>query len=138
MDIESKGQSDAATGPLTLAIDIGGTGLKGALLDAAGALATDRIRVPTPENSTPGNVVESLVELAGQLGRFDRVSVGFPGVIRRGVVLTAPHLGTEDWRGFPLAKTLVERLKAPVRILNDASVQGYGVISGHGVECVIT
>jgi polyphosphate glucokinase len=138
MDLETKAQSDAGTGPLTLALDIGGTGLKGAVLNAKGELSTDRIRVPTPEQSTPQNVVEALVELAAQLGHFDRVSVGFPGVIRRGVVLTAPHLGTDDWRDFPLAKTLSERLKAPVRILNDASVQGYGVISGHGVECVIT
>jgi polyphosphate glucokinase len=138
MDLETKAQSDAATGPLTLAIDIGGTGLKGAVLNASGELFTDRVRVPTPENSTPQNVVQSLVELAAQLGHFDRVSVGFPGVIRRGVALTAPHLGTEDWRDFPLAKTLGERLNAPVRILNDASVQGYGVISGSGVECVIT
>jgi polyphosphate glucokinase len=138
MDFETQAPSAATTGPLTLAIDIGGTGLKGAILNAFGELFTDRVRVPTPEKSSPANVVEALVELVGQLGHFDRVSVGFPGVIRRGMVLTAPHLGTDDWRGFPLAKTLSERLKAPVRILNDASVQGYGVISGHGVECVIT
>jgi polyphosphate glucokinase len=138
MDLETNPQSNAATGPLTLALDIGGTGLKGAVLNGSGELFTDRVRVPTPEESTPQNVVDALVELAGQLGHFDRVSVGFPGVIRRGVVLTAPHLGTEDWRDCPLAKTLSERLKAPVRMLNDASVQGYGVISGHGVECVIT
>jgi polyphosphate glucokinase len=138
MDFETQAPSAATTGPLTLAIDIGGTGLKGAILNTSGELSTDRVRVPTPEKSSPANVVEALVELVGQLGHFDRVSVGFPGVIRRGMVLTAPHLGTDDWRGFPLAKTLSERLKAPVRILNDASVQGYGVISGHGVECVIT
>jgi polyphosphate glucokinase len=138
MDLETQAPSAATTGPLTLAIDIGGTGLKGAVLNAAGELFTDRVRVPTPEKRAPANVVEALIELVTQLGHFDRVSVGFPGVIRRGMVLTAPHLGTEDWRGFPLAKTLSERLKAPVRILNDASVQGYGVISGHGVECVIT
>jgi predicted NBD/HSP70 family sugar kinase len=52
MDLETKAQSDAATGPLTLAIDIGGTGLKGAVLNASGELFTDRVRVPTPENST--------------------------------------------------------------------------------------
>jgi polyphosphate glucokinase len=138
MNVDVRAHSDAAVRPLTLAIDIGGTGLKGAVLDSNGELFTDRIRVPTPEKRTPETVVEALVELVGQLGHFDRVSVGFPGVIRRGLVLTAPHLGTEDWRNFPLAKTLGERLKAPVRILNDASVQGYGVISGNGVECVIT
>jgi polyphosphate glucokinase len=138
MNVEVRPQPDPVTGPLTLAIDIGGTGLKGAVLDAKGGLFTDRIRVPTPEIRTPESVVDALVALAAELGHFDRVSVGFPGVIRRGLVLSAPHLGTEDWRDFPLAKTLGERLKAPVRILNDASVQGYGVVSGHGVECVIT
>jgi polyphosphate glucokinase len=138
MNVDVRPQPDSANGPLTLAIDIGGTGLKGAVLDSAGALATDRIRVPTPDVRTPHNVVEALLELVSELGHFDRVSVGFPGVIRRGIVLTAPHLGTADWRGFPLAKTLSDRLKAPVRILNDASVQGYAVISGSGVECAIT
>jgi polyphosphate glucokinase len=138
MNVEVRPQPDPVTGPLTLAIDIGGTGLKGAVLDAKGGLFTDRIRVPTPEIRTPESVVDALVAVAAELGHFDRVSVGFPGVIRRGIVLTAPHLGTDDWRDFPLAKTLGERLKAPVRILNDASVQGYGVVSGHGVECVIT
>src|SRR5947209_16006285 len=102
MNVEVRPQPDSANGPLTLAIDIGGTGLKGAVLDSTGELATDRIRVPTPEKSTPQNVVDTLVELVGSLGRFDRVSVGFPGVIRRGIVLTAPHLGTQDWRDFPL------------------------------------
>ena len=138
MNVEVRSPADAAVGALTLAIDVGGTGLKGGVLDPAGVPITDRVRIPTPEHRTPERVVEALVGLAGQLGRFDRISVGFPGVVRRGIVLTAPHLGTEDWAGFPLAETLSKRLKAPVRILNDASVQGYGVISGHGVECVIT
>jgi polyphosphate glucokinase len=138
MNVDVKPQLESAIAPLTLALDIGGTGLKGAVLNARGELVTDRIRIATPEIRTPPNVTEALVELAAQLGRFDRVSVGFPGVVRRGIVLTAPHLGTDDWRGFALAKTLGERLQAPVRILNDASVQGYGVISGHGIECVIT
>ncbi|MBV9064857.1 MAG: ROK family protein [Methylobacteriaceae bacterium] len=138
MNVEVRSPADAAAGTLTLAIDIGGTGLKGAVLDPSGVPITDRVRVPTPDDRRPDKVVEALAALTGQLGRFDRVSVGFPGVIRRGVVLTAPHLGTEDWRDFPLAKILGERLQAPVRILNDASVQGYAVISGAGVECVIT
>jgi len=138
MNVEVRSPADPAAGTLTLAIDIGGTGLKGAVLDPSGVPLSDRLRVPTPEDRRPEKVVDALAALADQLGHFDRVSVGFPGVIRRGIVLTAPHLGTDDWRDFPLAKTLSERLNAPVRILNDASVQGYGVISGHGVECAIT
>ena len=53
-------------------------------------------------------------------------------------MLTAPNLGTEAWHGFPLADQLAERLGAPARLANDATVQGLGVIAGHGLECVIT
>ena len=77
-------------------------------------------------------------ELVGPLGRFQRISIGFPGVVRGGRVLTAPNLGTEAWHGFPLAAALAERLGAPARLANDATVQGLGVIAGHGLECVIT
>jgi polyphosphate glucokinase len=82
--------------------------------------------------------VDLLVGLAGPLGRFDRISVGFPGVVRRGQVLTAPNLGTEDWRHFPLAAALTDKLGKPTRMMNDAEVQGLGVIAGKGLECVIT
>ncbi len=53
-------------------------------------------------------------------------------------MLTAPNLGTELWQGFKLASLIHERLKKPVRMLNDASVQGLGAISGQGVECALT
>jgi polyphosphate glucokinase len=125
-------------GALTLAIDIGGTRLKAGLLDVKGALVGGPNRVNTPPHPTPLVVVEALVGLAGPLGDFDRISVGFPGVVRQGQVLTAPNLGTQDWHNFPLAASLNEKLGKPVRMLNDAEVQGLGVISGKGLECVIT
>jgi polyphosphate glucokinase len=95
-------------------------------------------RVETPPGPTPQVVVDTLVSLATPLGRFDRISVGFPGVVRQGQVLTAPNLGTPEWRHFPLAASLTDKLGKPTRILNDAEVQGLGVISGKGLECVIT
>ncbi|HET6606758.1 MAG TPA: ROK family protein [Rhodopila sp.] len=124
--------------PLTLALDIGGTHLKAGLLDPAGQMIKGPVHVNTPSQSTPKIVVDALVGLAKPLGSYDRVSVGFPGVVRRGSVLTAPNLGTKAWRNFPLAGTLKEKFGKPVRLLNDAEVQGLGVISGKGVECVIT
>jgi polyphosphate glucokinase len=123
---------------LTLAIDIGGTRLKAGLLDPKGAMVAGPNRVNTPPQPTPQVVVEALVNLATPLGEFDRISVGFPGVVRRGHVLTAPNLGTPEWHNFPLAASLTEKLGKPVRILNDAEVQGLGVIGGKGLECVIT
>ena len=127
----------AVEGPRTLCIDVGGSRLKAGILDAAGQLAGEPVRVDTPHDD-PEAAVSALVSMVQPLGNFDRVSVGFPGVVRRGVVLTAPNLGTEAWHDFPLCRRLAEQFGTPVRILNDASVQGLGVISGEGLECVIT
>lgn len=128
----------SAAGPLTLTLDIGGTGLKAGLLDAHGGMIGARVRVRTPQPATPDAVVPALVGMAGQLGGFDRIAIGFPGVVSRGTVRTAPNLGTKVWAGFDLGGALQGRLGRPVRMLNDAQVQGLGVIAGRGLECVIT
>jgi polyphosphate glucokinase len=125
-------------GPLTLAIDIGGTGLKVGILDASGHLVGTPERTITPANAKPADVLDLLLAMAARLGPFERVSVGFPGVVRHGVVITAPNLDHHSWHRFPLAEVLSERLERPTRVLNDAEVQGLGVISGQGLECVIT
>lgn len=124
--------------PITLAIDIGGTRLKAGLLDASGTFVAGPNRTDTPRPSGPAAVLAALTQIVASLGRFDRVSVGFPGVVRSGRVLTAPNLGTEAWHSYPLAADLAQRLDKPVRLLNDASVQGLGVIEGEGLECVLT
>ncbi|HVC62461.1 MAG TPA: ROK family protein [Acetobacteraceae bacterium] len=126
------------SGPLTLAIDIGGTKLKASVLAVTGRMIEQPNRVDTPHPAKPDAVVAALAELVRTLGAFDRISIGFPGVVRRGRVVTAPNLGTEDWHAYALADALAERLGKPARMLNDATVQGLGVISGHGLECVIT
>jgi polyphosphate glucokinase len=122
----------------TLAIDIGGSGLKAAVLDDSGAMLTERVRVDTPQPCDPKQLVEALVALVKPLPRFDRVSVGFPGVIRKGRIYTAPNLGTERFAGFDLGRALEQRLGAPVRAANDADIQGLGVVQGEGVEMVVT
>ena len=85
---------------LTLAIDIGGTGLKASVVDEAAQMLTDRVRVPTPVGAPPQQIVKVLADMVAPLGAFDRVSVGFPGVVRDGRVLTAPNLGNDLWQGF--------------------------------------
>jgi polyphosphate glucokinase len=138
-----KAQSRAKRAPepkpiVTLAVDIGGTGTKTMLLDEKGEPISERVRDETPQPATPEAIVDVIVRQAGQQGDFDRVSVGFPGVVHDGVVATAPNLDP-SWRGFDLAKTLSERLGGkPVRVINDADVQGYAAIEGKGVELVIT
>src|SRR4051812_70324 len=103
----------------TLAIDIGGTGLKALLLGPDGAALTDRVRVETPRPATPEALLPAIFALVEPLGAFDRVSVGFPGVVVDGVTISAPNLH-KRWAGFDLAKAITEKLSRPVRVLNDA------------------
>jgi len=125
--------------PRTLAIDIGGSGIKAALLDHDGSMIGDRQRVPTPPKPVaPEVLVGAINEVATPLGDFERVSVGFPGYVRDGRVLTAPNLGSAVLAGFDLQSALARRWGKPVRVLNDADVQGFGAITGQGVEMVLT
>lgn len=123
----------------TLAIDIGGTGIKAALLDEAGKMIGERQRVPTPPKPVaPDDLVGAIDKAVMTLGAFERVSVGFPGYVREGRVVTAPNLGTDALTGFDLQSVLAEHLGKPVRVLNDADVQGFGAIKGQGLEMVLT
>lgn len=140
-----------ARGPLTLAIDIGGTGLKAAVLDAAGAMTADRVRVPTPYPLSPEVLVATLRTLVRPLPAFDRVSAGFPGVVRNGRVLSAPEFVTvagpgtavdealvAAWHDHDLEAAIRRAFRRPTRVANDADVQGAAVVKGRGVELVIT
>ncbi len=122
----------------TLCIDIGGTGIKAITLDQEGAALTERTRIETPDPATPDAVLVVIDELVKKQGEFHRVSIGFPGVVRDGVIHTAPNLHP-SWAGFTLAAEAGKRLGGrPVRIANDAAIQGLGVIERNGVEMVIT
>ena len=121
-----------------LTIDVGGTGLKATVVDADGKMLAERVRVKTPYPCEPDLVVETLVKLVAPLPPYDCVSVGFPGVVRDGKVLTAPNLGNALWKGVILADKLATRLDKPVRLINDADMQGLAAIEGRGMEMVIT
>jgi polyphosphate glucokinase len=122
----------------TLAIDIGGSGLKATVLDAHGAPLCDRVRIDTPVGAPPAEIVQALAALVRGLPAFDRVAVGFPGMVRDGIVRTAPNLGHDDWADFDLAAAMTAALGKPARVGNDADVQGLAAIRGVGVEMVIT
>lgn len=132
------GKTGIASKPVTtLAVDVGGTGIKAAALDEKGKMITERHKIKTPHKATPKKVIAIIEELAEMAGSFDRASVGFPGVIKRGVVYTAANLG-KGWNNFNLEEQLRKKLKRPVRLANDADVQGLGCVTGHGDELVIT
>ena len=122
---------------LTLSVDIGGSGVKAMLLDITGNPVTQRARLDTPQPATPEVVINAIVVLAAAQGEFDRVSVGFPGVVKYGVTETAVNLHP-DWIGFDLETALLKHLNKPVRVINDADMQGLGAIALKGVELVIT
>ncbi|MFE0755254.1 ROK family protein [Inquilinus sp. NPDC058860] len=125
--------------PGILAIDVGGTGLKAAVIDDRGQMRSDRQRVPTPHPCPPKLFLDTIAALVKPLPEFDRIAVGFPGVVRDGRVITAPNLGTGDWAGFALASALSKRLGgAPVRMVNDAEMQGLALVEGRGLELVVT
>ena len=106
---------------------------------AAGMSAGMTVREPTPTPPVaPQTLTAAIDTAAATLGGFDRVSVGFPGAVREGRVLTAPNLGTELWADFDLQTALAGRWGKPVRVMNDADVQGFGAIAGKGVEMVLT
>jgi polyphosphate glucokinase len=145
------GPGDVPVRPLTLAIDIGGTGLKASVLDASGAMVADRVRMPTRYPLGPDILVDTLAKLVRPLPDADRVSAGFPGMVRGGTVLSAPHFVTESgpgssvddrlfaaWSHFDLAGALSEALGKPTKVANDADVQGAAVVEGKGLEFVIT
>lgn len=143
--------SPSITSPRTLAIDVGGTGLKAVVLDPSGAMTSERARVPTPYPLTPKVLVATLRTMVRPLAAFDRVSVGFPGVVRDGHVLSAPEFvnvagpGTAvdrtlvaAWHDHDLASAIRRAVRRPTRVANDADMQGAAVVSGEGVELVIT
>lgn len=130
--------SAVVTSIRTLVIDIGGTGIKALVVNENGEPVGDRVRVPTPKRSTPQLMMRIIQRLAKKAGRFHRISVGFPGIVRNGVVSGAVNLDPA-WEHFHLTKALHKLFrKKPVRAANDADIQGFGAISGKGVELVLT
>jgi polyphosphate glucokinase len=121
-----------------LSVDIGGSGLKLRVLSPGGEALSERLRCETPQPAEVEAVLTALLGLIAQVDvPFGKVSVGFPGVVRQGVICTAVNLHP-DWVGFDLGGELEKRLKCPVKVANDADIQGYGAIKGQGLEMVLT
>ncbi len=127
-----------SSGEKILSIDIGGSNIKAVLLDAAGQNLTEYEKLPTPAPATPERVMVVIEQLAQRLNGFDKVSAGFPGYVKDGVVHTAPNLGTDYWKQTNLAQMLSIRLGKPAKVVNDADMQGLGIASGKGFEIVAT
>ncbi len=121
-----------------LTIDIGGSHIKATTLNSEGVPISEYTRMPTPQPSTPINVVDLIKELVKNFTGYEKISVGFPGYVRDGVVRTAPNLGTESWVDYPLQTNLAALLQRPTKVVNDADLQGVGMVSGKGLEIMVT
>lgn len=150
---DSAGSAGVSAWPadvLTLGIDVGGTGLKAALVDSTGVMVSPKVKVPTPYPCPPDQLIAHLTALTADLTGYHRVSVGFPGLVRGGIVLEVPAFsrqvygGPPDprlvaaWDGFHLADALARAFALPVVVVNDADMQGAAVVQGDGVEFVLT
>ena len=120
-----------------LTIDIGGSNIKATVLDSEGKIIEPYKKEPTPIPATPAAVIAAIKKLVSQFTAYDKISVGFPGYVKDGVVYTAPNLG-KGWEGTELSKKLSTIFKKPVRLVNDADLQGLGVAKGKGFEILIT
>lgn len=127
-----------ATKDKILCIDIGGSRVKGTVLDKEGNMLEEYRKLNTPSPSNPENVLKTIKELTSAFSGYNKISVGFPGYVKKGVVSTAPNLGTDAWKDFDLASNLQKLLGKPCKVVNDADLQGLGITDGKGLEMVIT
>ena len=122
--------SEKAVGRLAIGIDVGGSGIKAAIVDVdTGRLTSERLRVPTPMPSTPEAIVASIARLVKRLvksGSLDDsipVGVGLPGVTIEGTLKFAGNID-QTWIDFPVVERLTRVLKRRVYIINDADAAG--------------
>jgi len=121
-----------------LSLDIGGSHIKGTVLNQKGELLMPYEKIPTPLPSTPDNMLKAIKTLVKDFPEFDKISAGFPGYVKAGVVKTAPNLGPDAWKDFDLQAALKKELKKDAQVVNDADMQGLGIAAGKGLEVVIT
>ncbi|QOR47158.1 ROK family protein [Trueperella pecoris] len=142
--------------PITLAVDCGGGGIKSCILDAGGFQRSDVVRTQVPYPFSPEDLLQVVAQQLEDLGsgtppRIDRITLGMPGMIRHGVVVYTPHYirraGPHTrilpnlehaWTGQDMQSALEARFGVPALVLNDAEVAAAGIVSGKGLELVLT
>lgn len=115
----------------SIGIDIGGTGIKAALVDTKkGVLSSDRLRVETPSGGEPEDIAQSCLELLERLDPNNKRSVGicFPAVVKHGFTQSAANV-SKKWIGLDAAKLFSQTLGRQVHVLNDADAAGVAEIN---------
>lgn len=112
-----------------LGVDIGGTGIKGGLIDVInGELISERYKVATPQPATPAAVADKLKELLDHFAYQGPIGIGFPAIVRRGTALSATNID-KSWINTNIESTFSEVSGLPVYALNDADAAGIASIN---------
>lgn len=123
---------------IILTIDIGGSHIKAILLNTNGEPISGYEKINTPQPAAPNEVIAAISQLIQPFQGFNKVSAGFPGYVRDGIVYTAPNLGSENWKEINFAAQLSQALGKPAKVVNDADLQGLGIANGKGLEMIVT
>ncbi len=144
MTVPTEPTAESAPTNTAFGIDIGGTGIKGGIVDLdTGTLIGDRFRLDTPQPATPDAVAATVQSVADQFGYAGPYGCAFPGVVTHGVVHSAANVD-ESWIGVSLIDAISGHVPGPVTALNDADAAGlaevrYGAGKGHpGLIIVVT
>jgi polyphosphate glucokinase len=129
-------KSAAAVKILTL--DIGGSHIKATILNGEGKPLMESEKVPTPLQANPDSLISSIKVLVINFPAYDKISAGFPGYVKNGIIQTAPNLDSASWNNVDMSKKLQDALGKPAKVVNDADLQGLGIVSRKGLEMVIT
>lgn len=115
-----------------IGIDIGGTGIKGGVVDlASGELISERIKLPTPHGGTPNDIVATTAQILQTLTEQAAdvpMGICFPAIIKNGVTLSAANI-SHKWIGLEAEKLFEKSLGHPIRFLNDADAAGYAEVT---------
>ena len=108
-------------------IDIGGTGIKGAIVDVAtGELLTDRMKLPTPEGGKPDDILDTVLALfdeIGDIGADAHVGVCFPAIVLGGRTMSAANV-SKKWIGLEAETLFEQKLGRDIHFVNDADAAG--------------
>jgi polyphosphate glucokinase len=136
----TKTKDDTVT--TALGIDIGGTGIKGALVNVdTGELLTDRIKVDTPAGGEPDAIVKVVVDIISKLGVAADVPVGvcFPAIVIKGKTMSAANV-SKKWIGLDAEKLFEKAIGRDIRFVNDADAAGLAEVrygAAKGVDGVV-
>ena len=112
-----------------LGIDIGGSGMKGAIVDSeTGEMLTERFRIPTPASRKPKAMAEVVKQIVEHFDHKGPVGVGFPTIIKHGVCKSPGNLDV-SWMNLNVKELFSEATGLPVSVINDAGAAGYATMN---------